>query len=363
MAFSPSPGTDAQLAARAGAGDEAAFASLYERHHGRLVRIADGIVARAGGDAEGIVQEAWVRAHGALAAGTRPDDVGAWLRAIVRNASFDELDRIAARPRTAAGHVEPEALGAAVADPAEALLAQERLGEVIEDLHDLTDGQRRALTMHVLGGEAHEDVSRALGVEVGAVKALIHRARRQMHARRQARTRHRGFLLPPWPAKAVALAALAAVGGLTAGAITQRVIVEPRRAPAWVPSGHARVDRAVPPGGRLPRGLALVEARVPLPAGEKARRGAVTVRCPAGHAVVDWLRPAAVDPDVLWASFDVRTREHRYVAGAPGRARPASSARVEYAALGHLPAGRALTFSILCARRTPARDRAIGARR
>jgi RNA polymerase sigma-70 factor (ECF subfamily) len=365
---SPSPsGNDFELAVRAGGGDDGAFAALHARHQRRLVALAERILGPVGADPEGAVQDAWVRAHQSLAAGKRPQDVPARLSTIVRHVCFDELDRIAARPRAARGAIELDGLRAArVADPAEAVVARERLHEVLDDIGALTDGQRRALTMHVLGGDPHEDVSRTLDLDVGAVKALIYRARARLRAHRARRLREelaRGAMAIGWPAKAAALAAVAAIGGLAASAITRRVVVDPQRAPAWVPAGRAFVDRAVAPGGRLPHGVAIVDVGVPLAAGERARRGTVSADCPPGEVVVDWLRPAAVDPDVVWAWFDERTRRHRYIAGAPDRGHPVSRARVEYATVGHLPDRRSLTFSVLCVRRTAARDRAIGVRR
>lgn len=132
---------DAHLAARAGAGDQAAFATLHARHNRGLVALAERVLAPAGADPEGAVQDAWVRAHVALDAGTRPVDVAAWLRTIVRHVCFDELDRIAARPRAVWDAVEPDALRAQRAvDPAEAVEARERLDEVLHDIGTLTDG-------------------------------------------------------------------------------------------------------------------------------------------------------------------------------------------------------------------------------
>ena len=90
-----------RLTARAGAGDERAFAELVERHREPLLRY----VARRFGPelAEDAVQEALLSAHRALIGGTRPADVRAWLSTIAWRRALDltrrERDALAAGRR------------------------------------------------------------------------------------------------------------------------------------------------------------------------------------------------------------------------------------------------------------------------
>ena len=75
---------DAQLARAVSAGDTQAFAVLVERHYAGCLRFA---IARLGSrqDAEEAVQDAFLRAHRALARGKLPERLRPWLYAIVVN--------------------------------------------------------------------------------------------------------------------------------------------------------------------------------------------------------------------------------------------------------------------------------------
>src|SRR3954471_6339956 len=79
--------TRRKLAARAGAGDERAFAALVARPRKPLLRY----VARRFGPelAEDAVQEALLSAHRALRGGTVPADVRAWLSTIAWRRALD----------------------------------------------------------------------------------------------------------------------------------------------------------------------------------------------------------------------------------------------------------------------------------
>ena len=56
-----SSSTDQQLIARFRAGDDAAFAQIFERHRPALVRYAEKILKSSPGNAEDVVQEAMLR--------------------------------------------------------------------------------------------------------------------------------------------------------------------------------------------------------------------------------------------------------------------------------------------------------------
>jgi RNA polymerase sigma-70 factor (ECF subfamily) len=363
MALSTARLPDDRLVARAAAGEEAAFATLHARHNARMTSVAQRVLANSSGDPEEAVQEAWIRAYRAFGSGARPMSLPGWLATITRNTCLDELSRLAARPRRSPQDVELEALPAAsAADPADALVARERFDEVIDDISGLNDSQRRALLLHAVDGRDHEEISRSLRVDSGATKALVYRARRHLRARRAHRLRQElaGRVLGlAWPAKAALTAALALAGGATVGAVTQRTTLGPHRAPGWLAAEDLPASRPVPPGGRLPPGVAVVYVTVDLPARAAARRGTALVSCPTGYALAGWIVPAAADPDLLWASFDRPTAARLYAAGAARAHQPRGTGRVAYATLADLPVGRKLTFSVLCARRTAARDRAV----
>ncbi|MCW3039156.1 MAG: sigma-70 family polymerase sigma factor [Solirubrobacterales bacterium] len=174
------PHADDVLVARVRAGDDAAFAALVQRHEAALVAYARQVLGGAHHDAEECVQDAFVRALGFLRARTdREIALKPWLYTVVRNACVDRLRSRAARPTVALESLEG-VLTDRTGDPHEALGRREQLRVLVGGLHELPPRQRAALVMHELEGRPHEELAGALGVSIGASKALVCRARQGM---------------------------------------------------------------------------------------------------------------------------------------------------------------------------------------
>jgi RNA polymerase sigma-70 factor (ECF subfamily) len=166
--------TDEQLVDLLRAGDDRAFAAIHERYEARLVAFARRLLGGAHHDAEEVVQDAFVRALGALRANDREMALKAWLYTIVRNRALDALRRPV---RTTA--LEPHAgvLADATGDPHERAARAEELGALVAGLQRLPERQRTALVLHELGGASHEAIAARLHVSAGGSKALVSRAR------------------------------------------------------------------------------------------------------------------------------------------------------------------------------------------
>ena len=93
---------DAELAARAREGDEAAFEELFRRHRRRVALIAARFFRRRE-QVEEVVQESFTKAFFALGefGGGRDASFAAWLARITFNVSYDELRRQKRRPEGA----------------------------------------------------------------------------------------------------------------------------------------------------------------------------------------------------------------------------------------------------------------------
>ena len=171
---------DERLARLAGAGDAAAFEALYDRHHAPLLAFCRHMLGSRE-DGEDALQQAFVRAHKALAGGRAPDRVRPWLYAIARNRC---LTLIAARREAAvpADDLEPsfDGLAAEVERRAD-------LRELVADLGRLPDDQRAALVLAELGDLGHGDIARVIGCPPAKVKALVFQARTALIAERDAR--------------------------------------------------------------------------------------------------------------------------------------------------------------------------------
>ena len=335
---------DAQLARRVSAGDSAAFAILYERHRGALVRYAGSLLRRSEHDAEDVVQDVLVRAHDALRAGDVPDELRPWLYRLTRNRAIDEVRRKRWGDEALDG--ERTFFSAdAREEPEVALRRKESMRRLVEDLAGLPVRQREALLARELDGLGPEQVATQLGVSIAAAQKLAIRARENLVKTREARDADcdliRGVLLDAHergvrptehglrhvkecaacraygrdvrrlsrqlqalnPAFGMPLAAalvkLAGSGGgkfaLGAGAAvviaaTGGVIVTAaKKHEAGDPSPYRFTAGlggrpTVKTGGSIPKGVALVTARVQMPAGPPVdgKQRSVTLACPPG---------------------------------------------------------------------------------
>lgn len=166
---------DLVLAARAG--DKAAFAALLARHWSLLLALC----RRALSDpvrAEDAVQEAALQALLGLDRLRQPDRFGAWLAGIGLN--------VCRRWRQQQAGVSWEAFcgGRQVAEPVdwqpspdERAEAAELARTVHQAIASLPPGQRTAVLHFYLAGLTHAETATALGIEIGAVKTRLHKAR------------------------------------------------------------------------------------------------------------------------------------------------------------------------------------------
>ncbi|MFG2085024.1 RNA polymerase sigma-70 factor [Spirillospora sp. NPDC048824] len=140
------------------------------------------------GDAEDVVQEAWLRYHAALERGVRPKSAKAYLSAVVTRLAIDELRSARARREVYVGEWLPEPLltdvpGWYVADPADAvdyadtlsmaaLLVLERLGPV----------QRAVFILHEVFGYPFDEIAGVVGTTAANCRQIARRARGHMAA-------------------------------------------------------------------------------------------------------------------------------------------------------------------------------------
>lgn len=173
--------SDHELVARVRAGSDDAYAIVVARYREPLVGFAAKLAGGSHADADDIVQDALIRALGALRATDRPMALRAWLYMIVRNRTVDHLRSVRARriegDEQLALVAAPEHTG-----PAERALAREELDRVVEELGRLPERQRLAVVRHELGGVAHRDLAAQMGTSVAATKSLLVRARSTLAA-------------------------------------------------------------------------------------------------------------------------------------------------------------------------------------
>src|SRR5688572_6946451 len=167
--------------ARVRAGDEAAFAVLYDRHHRALLSFCRHMLGNVQ-DGEDALQQTFIRAHRALVGGgALPDAVRPWLFAIARNRCKTML---AARREATVPVEDAEPSYDGLADD---VSRRADLRELVDDLGRLPEDQRGALVLFELGGLSQAEIATAIGVPSGKVKALVFQARTELMAERDAR--------------------------------------------------------------------------------------------------------------------------------------------------------------------------------
>ena len=169
---------DRELARKSQQGDADAYTELVRRHRRMVYGVAYAIVARSD-DAEDVVQEAFLRAFGAIGRYNPRYEFAGWIRRIAVNCAVSSLRRQQRSRRLAqagAAHANP----GPVPTPAEHLAAAELQGHVRRAVDSLPLKQRLAITLFALEDMDLAGTAQAIGCSVGAVKSHLHRARAKL---------------------------------------------------------------------------------------------------------------------------------------------------------------------------------------
>lgn len=175
---------DELLVAQVRGGDAAAFELIMRRYNRRLFRIARGIL-RDDGEAEDCVQETYVRAWFAMAQFRGPAGFAGWLCRIATNEALMRRRRLARRwtanhPASdeATGTERVEEIQSTAPGPA-AQLHERQIRQLLEAAIDkLPDGCRDAFVFREVEQMTVAETAACLGIEEGAVKTRVHRARK-----------------------------------------------------------------------------------------------------------------------------------------------------------------------------------------
>jgi RNA polymerase sigma factor (sigma-70 family) len=174
---------DRALAARAGRGDEQAFAELYDRHAPGLLAFATQYVGDRAA-AEDVVQQTFMAAYRVLREGTELEHPRAWLYHVSRNNALTTIrDR---GPATVDAALAADLQDRAAAVPAQ-VERREALQAVVRDIVALPAEQRAALALYELGDLSQAEIADALGCKPARVKALVFQARSSLLTQREAR--------------------------------------------------------------------------------------------------------------------------------------------------------------------------------
>ena len=191
--FAPPPTSDAGLVRALRAGDEEAFATLVERVHPGMVRLALGYVpSRA--VAEEVAQEAWIGLLRGLDGFEGRSSVRTWLYRIVVNRAISagrhERRHLAVDDsgfEDDHGPFTPDGWWATPpvhwADAAvERIAAYDIADRIRAVIGQLPPGQRQVVTLRDVEGLSSAEVCTILGITDGNQRVLLHRARARLRA-------------------------------------------------------------------------------------------------------------------------------------------------------------------------------------
>lgn len=173
MAMENDTQSDAELVQQAGRGDEFAFRLLTERHSARAYRFARRMLGT--GDAEDIVQEAFLRVWREAPRWQPRAQFSTWLRRIVYHLCIDHLRST----KRSGGEVEED-----IADTrpnAEQAAAQSQMQQQMRSaVAALPEAQRAAIALYYDDDMPQAEIAEILGLSIGAVEGLLFRARRSL---------------------------------------------------------------------------------------------------------------------------------------------------------------------------------------
>ncbi len=130
-------------------------------------------------EADELLQDVFLRVVDGARRFEQRSKVRTWIFTIARNLYLQRLRR-----KRLWGELEEEPLDPAP-DPERAAEGRERLAATLRELQRLPEGTRSALLLHVEEGLSYLEISRALGISVGALKVMVHRARLRLAAARE----------------------------------------------------------------------------------------------------------------------------------------------------------------------------------
>jgi RNA polymerase sigma-70 factor (ECF subfamily) len=169
------PPHDEELVTRAKRGERDAYEEIVRRHQNIAFRTALVITGSAA-DAEEAAQDAFVKAHAALARFRDGAPFRPWLLAIVANEARNRVRSAGRRAGLVLRVAEERRPDDAVPSPEAALLDSERRERLLAAIERLPEPAREAIACRYLLDLSEEETAAALDCPRGTVKSRLSRA-------------------------------------------------------------------------------------------------------------------------------------------------------------------------------------------
>ncbi|HLX90199.1 MAG TPA: RNA polymerase sigma factor [Puia sp.] len=164
------------LVERCKQGDARSFAQIYQKYAKAMYNTSLRIVNNTG-DAEDVLQEAFIDAFGSLEAFQYKSTFGAWLKKIVINKSINQL-----RKRKM-DLIEIEKTNVGMLPEEERMDEKEiqlKVEEVKQAVTQLPNGYRTVLTLYLFEGYDHEEIAEILRISHATVRTQYMRAKQKL---------------------------------------------------------------------------------------------------------------------------------------------------------------------------------------
>lgn len=182
---------DAELVARAQAGDRDAVQTLLERYERRLLNVLVAMV-RNPEDARELLQETFVRAFRNLDGFKGESSFYTWIYRIAMNLAIDHQRRGGKRPLVEFDDgvgLKEDAVGEGSAslgvDPFRNVRSRELGRKIFRAIESLTPDHRAVILLREIDGLSYEEISEVLGCSLGTVMSRLHYARKKLQSRLQ----------------------------------------------------------------------------------------------------------------------------------------------------------------------------------
>src|SRR5271165_2459019 len=191
----PQPGSDADVLARAQAGDHYAFAQLYSMHKRRIYSLCLRMVGNVA-EAEDLTQEAFLQLHRKIATFRGDSAFSTWLHRLAINVVLMHLRKKGLPVISLDEAMEPtpeEGPGRSFGAPDLSLAGSIDRLALERAISDLPAGYRLIFVLHDIEGYEHNEIAAMLDCSIGNSKSQLHKARlklrdaMRMYPRREGR--------------------------------------------------------------------------------------------------------------------------------------------------------------------------------
>lgn len=172
------PGDSPAFLGRLRQGDARAFEELVIAYQHRVYGVAVRMLGNAA-EAQEVAQEAFLRAHRAIAGFRGEAKLSTWLYAIVSRLCLGRLGS-GERRLLRQGEETLARLADGGAGPAGAAERGELEAALHRAIAELPEERRLVVVLRDLEGLSYEEIAEALGLELGTVRSRLHRARAEL---------------------------------------------------------------------------------------------------------------------------------------------------------------------------------------